>query len=161
MDWLSPFRYGSCKQAMNDAGIAEGVYYPQRMGVAIGSGIGGITNIEDTVMLVSERGLKSYAVLCASSIINMISGILSNEFNLQGPNLAVATACTAGTHCINWLHAPLLTEMQTLWWRVVQKNRFQRPVLPVSVPPGRCQVAAIIQRGQSALGCRPRWLCAQ
>ena len=101
MDGFLHFGMAAGKQAMNDAGIAEGVYYPQRMGVAIGSGIGGITNIEDTVMLVSENGPRKVTpFFVPGSIINMISGILSIEFNLQGPNLAVATACTTGTHCI-------------------------------------------------------------
>jgi len=71
------------------------------MGVAIGSGIGGITNIEDNVELIAASGPRKVSpFFVPGSIINMVSGTLSIEFNLQGPNLAIATACTTGTHCI-------------------------------------------------------------
>jgi 3-oxoacyl-[acyl-carrier-protein] synthase II len=89
------------KEAVADAGLQDAAYDPQKVGVAIGSGIGGITNIENTVDLVKTSGPRKVSpFFVPGSIINMVSGTLSIEFNLQGPNLAISTACTTGTHCI-------------------------------------------------------------
>lgn len=101
LDGFLHYGMAAGKQAVADAGLDDSGYSPQRMGVAIGSGIGGITNIEDTVELIAASGPRKVSpFFVPGSIINMISGTLSIEFNLQGPNLAIATACTTGTHCI-------------------------------------------------------------
>ncbi len=101
MDEFLHYGLAAGKQAIIDAGIQDAGYSPLRIGVAIGSGIGGITNIENTVELISGSGPRKVSpFFVPGSIINMISGSLSIEFGLQGPNLAVATACTTGTHCI-------------------------------------------------------------
>jgi 3-oxoacyl-[acyl-carrier-protein] synthase II len=72
-----------------------------RIGCAIGSGIGGIGSIEDTALLVEQKGPKRISpFFVPGAIINMIAGNLSILYNLQGPNLAVVTACTTGTHNI-------------------------------------------------------------
>ena len=72
-----------------------------RIGCAIGSGIGGIGSIEDTAMLVDQKGPKRISpFFVPGAIINMIAGNLSILYNLRGPNLAVVTACTTGTHNI-------------------------------------------------------------
>ncbi|MGP1666534.1 MAG: beta-ketoacyl-ACP synthase II, partial [Rhodanobacter sp.] len=88
-------------QAVQDAGLQEANYEPLRIGVAAGSGIGGITSIEEalhTIDSVGPRRISPFFV--PGSIINMISGTLSIMFNFQGPNLAITTACTTGTHNI-------------------------------------------------------------
>jgi 3-oxoacyl-[acyl-carrier-protein] synthase II len=101
MDEFLHYGLAAGKQAIIDAGIQDAGYSPLRIGVAIGSGIGGITNIENTVELISGSGIRKVSpFFVPGSIINMISGSLSIEFGLQGPNLAIATACTTGTHCI-------------------------------------------------------------
>jgi len=101
MDEFLHYGLAAGKQAIIDAGIQDAGYTPLRIGVAIGSGIGGITNIENTVELISGSGPRKVSpFFVPGSIINMISGSLSIEFGLQGPNLAIATACTTGTHCI-------------------------------------------------------------
>jgi 3-oxoacyl-[acyl-carrier-protein] synthase II len=67
----------------------------------MGSGIGGLTNIENNCKSLQEQGPRRISpFFVPGSIINMISGFLSIHLGLQGPNYAVATACTTGTHCI-------------------------------------------------------------
>ncbi|MNM79906.1 3-oxoacyl-[acyl-carrier-protein] synthase 2 [compost metagenome] len=73
----------------------------ERIGVAMGSGIGGLTNIEETSRTLHEQGPRRISpFFVPGSIINMISGFLSIHLGVQGPNYAIATACTTGTHCI-------------------------------------------------------------
>lgn len=88
-------------QAVRDAGLQDAQYDPLRVGVAAGSGIGGITSIEDTLHIIDSAGPRRISpFFVPGSIINMISGTLSIMFNFQGPNLAITTACTTGTHNI-------------------------------------------------------------
>lgn len=89
-------------QAMQDAGLESAdAYDPARFGAAIGSGIGGITAIENNAELISTSGPRKISpFFVPGSIINMLGGTLSIRYNLQGPNIAVVTACTTGTHNI-------------------------------------------------------------
>ncbi len=88
-------------QAYGDSGIEAAQCNPERIGVAIGSGIGGITSIEETSLQISKTGPRKISpFFVPGSIINMIAGSLSIRFGLQGPNIAVTTACTTGTHNI-------------------------------------------------------------
>ncbi len=88
-------------QAVRDAGLEEAGYDPLRVGVAAGSGIGGITSIEESLHTIDSVGPRRISpFFVPGSIINMISGTLSIMFNFQGPNLAITTACTTGTHNI-------------------------------------------------------------
>jgi 3-oxoacyl-[acyl-carrier-protein] synthase II len=96
-------RYGIAAgvQAIMDAGLDENLDQPERAGVAIGSGIGGITAIEETTRLIGESGPRKVSpFFVPGSIINMIAGNLSIRFGFKGPNIAVTTACTTGTHNI-------------------------------------------------------------
>ncbi|MNN15497.1 3-oxoacyl-[acyl-carrier-protein] synthase 2 [compost metagenome] len=73
----------------------------ERIGVAMGSGIGGLTNIEETSRTLHDQGPRRISpFFVPGSIINMISGFLSIHLGVQGPNYAISTACTTGTHCI-------------------------------------------------------------
>jgi 3-oxoacyl-[acyl-carrier-protein] synthase II len=89
-------------QAMRDAGLeSSDGYDPARFGAAIGSGIGGITAIENNAELIRNSGPRKVSpFFVPGSIINMLGGTLSIRYNLQGPNIAVVTACTTGTHNI-------------------------------------------------------------
>ena len=101
---MDPFiQYGMVAgiQAFRDSGIEITEQNAHRVGCAIGSGIGGIGSIEETALLVEQKGPKRISpFFVPGAIINMISGNLSIMYNLQGPNLAVVTACTTGTHNI-------------------------------------------------------------
>ncbi|MBD1588886.1 beta-ketoacyl-ACP synthase II [Pseudomonas typographi] len=88
-------------QAVRDARLRISDGNRERIGVAIGSGIGGLTNIEDTCRTLHELGPRRISpFFVPGSIINMISGFLSIHLGVQGPNYAISTACTTGTHCI-------------------------------------------------------------
>ena len=101
---MDPFiQYGMVAgiQAFRDSGIEITEQNAHRVGCAIGSGIGGIGSIEETALLVEQKGPKRISpFFVPGAIINMIAGNLSIMYNLQGPNLAVVTACTTGTHNI-------------------------------------------------------------
>ncbi len=88
-------------QAMQDSGLEVTDANRERVGVVMGSGIGGLTNIENTSKTLIEQGPRRISpFFVPGSIINMLSGVLSIQLGLQGPNYAIATACTTGTHCI-------------------------------------------------------------
>ena len=88
-------------EAFEDAGLDVSSINKERAGVAIGSGIGGIKTIEETSLQIYESGPRKVSpFFVPGSIINMISGNLSIRFGLRGPNIAVVTACTTGTHNI-------------------------------------------------------------
>jgi len=88
-------------QAMQDAGIDVTDDLAPRFGTVIGSGIGGIGMIEDHAHILEDKGPRRISpFFVPGSIVNMIAGNLSVKYGLKGPNLAVATACTTGTHAI-------------------------------------------------------------
>lgn len=88
-------------QAFKDSGLDLGSLNLQRAGVAVSSGIGGLKDIEENAITVSTQGPKKISpFFVPGSIINMISGNLSIKLGFQGPNIAVTTACTTGTHNI-------------------------------------------------------------
>jgi 3-oxoacyl-[acyl-carrier-protein] synthase II len=101
---MDPFiQYGMVAgiQAMQDAGIEVNDALAPRFGAVIGSGIGGIGSIEDGTRTVDNRGPRRLSpFFVPGSIINMIAGNLSIKYGLKGPNLAITTACTTGTHAI-------------------------------------------------------------
>lgn len=101
MDIFMQYGIAAGVQAIRDAGLEDALDNPDRAGVAIGSGIGGITSIEDTTTLIARSGPRKVSpFFVPGSIINMIAGNLSIRFGLKGPNIAVTTACTTGTHNI-------------------------------------------------------------
>ena len=101
---MDPFiQYGMVAgiQAFRDSGLEVTEANSHRVGCAIGSGIGGVGSIEETALLIEQKGPKRISpFFVPGAIINMIAGNLSILYSLQGPNLAVVTACTTGTHNI-------------------------------------------------------------
>jgi 3-oxoacyl-[acyl-carrier-protein] synthase II len=88
-------------QAVEDSGIEVNEENADRIGVAIGAGVGGLGTIEATADLYREKGPRRISpFFVPSSIINMISGNLSIKYGFKGPNFAIVTACTTGTHNI-------------------------------------------------------------
>lgn len=88
-------------EAVKDSGIEVTPENAERIGVNIGSGIGGLPMIEDTHNTYLEGGPRKISpFFIPGTIINMISGNLSIMYGFKGPNLAMVTACTTATHCI-------------------------------------------------------------
>ena len=105
MDTFIHYGIAAAHQAVVDAGLptgeALGEELATRIGVIIGSGIGGLPLIEDTHTELTNRGPRRISpFFVPASIINMISGHVSMRYGFKGPNLAVVTACTTGLHCI-------------------------------------------------------------
>jgi 3-oxoacyl-[acyl-carrier-protein] synthase II len=102
MDTFIHYGLAAGMQAVRDAGLdQEGAADPERVGVAIGSGIGGLPLIEATKDEYAVAGVRKVSpFFVPGSIINMISGNLSIEYGFKGPNLSIVTACTTGTHSI-------------------------------------------------------------
>lgn len=101
---MDPFiHYGIAAgaQAIRDSGIEVTADNAPRIGVSMGSGIGGIGSIETQHNALLKSGPRRVSpFFVPSSIINMISGNLSIMFGLKGPNMAIGTACATGTHSI-------------------------------------------------------------
>jgi len=99
-----PFiHYGvaAAKDAVVDAGLDITDANRDRIGVCVGSGIGGLGTIEEQCVKLHMKGMQRVSpFFIPSSIINMASGYISIDLGITGPNLAVATACTTGTHAI-------------------------------------------------------------
>jgi 3-oxoacyl-[acyl-carrier-protein] synthase II len=88
-------------EAVRDSGLEVTDANRERIGVAIGSGIGGLPMIEDTHDAFLAGGARKISpFFIPASIINMISGNLSIFYGMQGPNISIVTACTTGTHSI-------------------------------------------------------------
>ncbi|CAM8330930.1 beta-ketoacyl-ACP synthase II [Candidatus Methylopumilus planktonicus] len=101
MDTFIQFGIAAGIEAFKDSGIEVNDSNSERIGVSVGSGIGGINLIESTGEVFDEGGVRKVSpFFIPGTIINMISGNLSIMLNLKGPNVSIVTACTTGTHSI-------------------------------------------------------------
>ncbi|MGL5005103.1 MAG: beta-ketoacyl synthase N-terminal-like domain-containing protein, partial [Casimicrobium sp.] len=102
-DTFIHYGIAAAKEALSDSGLTKEFIAldPERFGIAVGSGIGGLPMIQDTCLALKEGGPRKISpFFIPGSIINMISGLVSIEYGLQGPNLATVTACSTANHCI-------------------------------------------------------------
>jgi 3-oxoacyl-[acyl-carrier-protein] synthase II len=101
MDMFIQYGIAAAAEAMTDSGLEVTDENAERIGVAIGSGIGGIGVIEKNHEIILSRGPRKVSpFLIPASIINMISGHVSIRYGLKGPNIALVTACATATHSI-------------------------------------------------------------
>jgi 3-oxoacyl-[acyl-carrier-protein] synthase II len=101
MDTFIHFGMAAGIQAVKDSGLQVTEENAERIGVIVGSGIGGLPMIEETHAEMVNRGPRRISpFFVPASIINMISGHLSIKYGFKGPNLAIVTACTTGLHCV-------------------------------------------------------------
>lgn len=101
MDLFIQYGLAAATQAIKDSGIEVTEENATRIGCAIGSGIGGLSMIEATYDVISNTGPRKVSpFFVPGSIINMIAGHLAINYGFKGPNIAITTACTTGTHNI-------------------------------------------------------------
>ncbi|GMV54751.1 MAG: 3-oxoacyl-[acyl-carrier-protein] synthase 2 [Betaproteobacteria bacterium] len=100
-DLFIHYGLAAASDALRDAGISADAADAERIGVCIGSGIGGLPLIEDNSETYLEGGVRKISpFFVPGTIINMVSGILSINFGFKGPNLALVSACATGNHSI-------------------------------------------------------------
>lgn len=101
MDLFIQFGIGAGEQAIMDSGLSVNQENADRIGVLVGSGIGGLPLIERTQRDAMHRGYHRISpFFIPGTIVNMVAGHLSIRHGFRGPNLAMATACSTGLHCI-------------------------------------------------------------
>ena len=101
MDPFIHYGIGAGVQAIQDAGLEVTEQNAERIGVAIGSGIGGLPGIEKSYEAYLNGGPRKISpFFVPSNIINMVSGNLSIMYGMKGPNISIVSACTTGTHNI-------------------------------------------------------------
>jgi 3-oxoacyl-[acyl-carrier-protein] synthase II len=101
MDTFIHFGIAAAMQAIEDSGLEVNDANAERIGVAIGSGIGGLPYIEAQHRILQESGPRRISpFFVPASIINMVSGNLSIRYGFKGPNIAIVSACTTGAHNI-------------------------------------------------------------
>lgn len=102
MDLFLQYAMVAAEQAITDAGFPESLNR-DRVGVAVGSGIGGITTIEQNHQQLQSSGPRRVSpFLVPAAVINMASGNIAIRHKFRGPNFAITTACTTGTHNIGY-----------------------------------------------------------
>lgn len=100
-DTFIQFGFAAAKEAIEDSGLKLEEENAHRIGVAIGSGIGGLPLIEKNQQILDEQGPRKISpFFIPSAIINMTAGLVSIRYGLKGPNIAIASACTTGAHNI-------------------------------------------------------------
>ena len=101
MDRFCQFAVAAARLALDDAKLDVSSINRQRVGVSVGSGIGGITTIQEQVEVLKVKGPRRVSPFFVPMLIaNMASGYISIEFGLHGPNTTIVTACATGTHSI-------------------------------------------------------------
>lgn len=101
LDQFIHYGVAAADEAIKDANLQVGDEDAYKVGVAVGSGIGGLTTLEATRHLIDTNRMKRVSPFCIpSTIVNMLSGQISIQYGLKGPNVPIVTACTTGTHNI-------------------------------------------------------------
>ena len=117
-DWMSPkevrrmdafIHYGvaATKMAIEDAGLVVAAENAERIGVNVGSGIGGLPMIEDNIREMIDKGPRRISpFFVPGSIVNMVAGLISIHYGLKGPNVSMVSACSTSTLGLPHLRTP-------------------------------------------------------
>jgi 3-oxoacyl-[acyl-carrier-protein] synthase II len=101
IDTFIQYGFVAAKEAIEDSGLVIAEENPERIGVAIGSGVGGLPLIERNQKFLQEYGPRRVSpFFIPGAIINMVAGFVSMKYGLTGPNIAIVSACTTGGHNI-------------------------------------------------------------
>lgn len=100
-DRYTHFGFVAAKQAVADSGLDMSMEDPDRVGVIIGSGIGGMHTYETQLQILHDRGPRKVSPFTIPSLIgNMCSGLVAIEYGARGPNFGMVSACATGTHSL-------------------------------------------------------------
>jgi 3-oxoacyl-[acyl-carrier-protein] synthase II len=153
MDPFIHFGIAAANQAVAHAGLESAGYAPERVGVAMGSGIGGVGTIESNFERYTEGGPRKISpFFVPASIINMISGHVSINYGFRGPNIALVTACTTSTHCIG-MAARLIGHGDA---DVMLAGGAEHGITPLGLG-GFCSARALSQRNDDPVGASRPW----
>ena len=101
MDTFIHFGLAATRMAMDDAGLQVTEQNAERIGVNVGSGIGGLPMIEANIREMLAKGPRRISpFFVPGSIVNMVAGMISILYGFKGPNVSMVSACTTSTHCI-------------------------------------------------------------
>lgn len=101
MDLFSQYAVHAAGEALENAGLADGVDNPDRFGVIMGNGIGGLTTIEEQVVKMHDKGPQRVSpMFVPNAIPNMVSGNVSMRYGAKGINYTLSTACASATNAI-------------------------------------------------------------
>ncbi len=100
-DTFIHYGLAATKMALEDAGLAIDDSNAERIGVVVGSGIGGLPMIEDNIREMIAKGPRRLSpFFVPGTIINMVAGLISIQYGAKGPNVSMVSACTTSTHCV-------------------------------------------------------------
>ena len=100
-DTFIHYGIAATKMALEDAGLAIDDSNAERVGVNVGSGIGGLPMIEDNIREMIAKGPRRLSpFFVPGTIINMVAGLISIHFKAKGPNVSMVSACTTSSHCV-------------------------------------------------------------
>ncbi len=101
MDPFCQYGYAAAVDAFEDAGLATDSYNPERVGVVMGCGVGGLHVVQEAGSALPDKGPKAFnPFMVAQLILNIVSGHIAMRYGLQGPNYVVTTACAGGNHAL-------------------------------------------------------------
>ena len=125
---MTHFGFVAAKQAVADAGLDMAAEDGDRVGVIIGSGIGGMHTYETQLRILYERGPRKVSPFTIPSLIgNMCSGLVAIDLGARGPNFGMVSACATGTHSLGEAaHAIRRRATPMSWWRAEARRRSRR-----------------------------------
>ncbi len=151
MDLSTQYALAATKEALGDADIRLEDYDPYRLGVVLGTGIGGYTTMEAEVLKYAERGARVVSPLYVPMFIgNMTSGRVAMEYPIYGANYIVTTACASGTNAIG----EAFQKITNGYLDVCVTGGFEAPISPTSIG-GFDNMTALTTQSDPELASRP------
>lgn len=161
LDPCVQFAMAASDEAMHDAGFdVEGAIDRERLGVYVGSGVGGMTTLVDNVHTIAERGpRRASPYMIAMMIPNMASGNIAIRHKAKGPTLPVVTACATSAHAVG----EAFRAIKHGYADAILAGGAEAAIIPDAVA-GFTSCRALTTNPDSRDGlpsvrCRPRWLC--
>lgn len=147
MEPFCHFGMSASQMAYQDSGLNRDEENPERVGVIIGSGIGGLQTLEEHMKILEERGPSKFSpFMVPKMLINIISGWVAMEFKAQGPNFCIVTACASATHSIG----EGMKSIRTNESDIIIAGGCEAAVSPLGVG-GFCSIRALSTRNDDPL----------